>query len=304
MGKIPSILVIGAGGFIGSRVARALYNQGLSISSVIREGNASKILPTFLVPDLTEPNALQSILERTTPEYVINAAGVIPQSRSVSEPGSGHIIATNIAQSLLNFSPESRLIHFGSAAEYGSGNRAFREGDDPKPNSAYGLDKLRTTKQLEQMFSNSDSKCIVIRPPTVYGSRQSSGMLVPTLLRHFQSRTPITLSSPSAGRDYLHVDDLSNGIYKIILSPNQNNFDIINIGTGVTTLTKDVVWVLAQILNIPELTQLVDYASEFSVYDPDKIVLDIEKIRREHKFTASRNLASGFREMVQDLKND
>lgn len=298
------VLVIGTRGFIGSNVARGLSSRGFDVRRVSRSPIELERSDHFFVDDLEVPGALDNYLSELKPDFVVNAAGAISQTGMMPSALRDDLISKNIAESLLKHSPDSVLVHIGSAAEYGFSARAFAEIDEPKPTSYYGRNKLQSTSALERKFVESDSTCLVLRAATVYGPGQVSAMLIPTVFRHLRELEPLKLFRPSSKRDYLYIEDLTEFISQRILNPIRKNFDILNIGTGLTTKTIEAVRLILELIDEPNLRHLVEYAESDSSAVEESLILNVDKIRDEYGFSTSFDLRSGLKKMLEDVRSD
>lgn len=74
------IVVVGASGVLGSKVAAALAQEGAHVSAIVRDSGRidSAIISRSAVADITDSKALGAALESLAPfDGVINAAGVV-----------------------------------------------------------------------------------------------------------------------------------------------------------------------------------------------------------------------------------
>lgn len=74
------IVVVGASGVLGSKVATALAQEGAHVSAIVRDGGRidSAVISRSAIADITDSKALAAALESLAPfDGVINAAGVV-----------------------------------------------------------------------------------------------------------------------------------------------------------------------------------------------------------------------------------
>ncbi|NBH04209.1 NAD(P)-dependent oxidoreductase, partial [Amycolatopsis sp. SID8362] len=128
------ILVIGASGFLGGHVRRAAAARGIEV-----------IAPAHDVLDLAagsaEPAAL---IAKIAPRAVVNCAGAV--TGDAAAMNATNVVGTeNLVRAI---GPGVRLVHLGSAAEYGRGSPGVpvTEAAVPQPLTPYGVTKLGGTR--------------------------------------------------------------------------------------------------------------------------------------------------------------
>lgn len=170
------VLVTGGTGFIGSHLVEALIARGIQIRCLVRKTSDLqwlKHMPVELVyGDLEEPDSLLPAVRNV--DVVFHLGG-----RTKVKVNEGYHDANvrgteNLIQALLTVDPcLKRFVYVSSQAVAGPSPDGIpvRESDKPRPLTPYGRSKLageavvlKYTKQLP---------VTVIRPPTVYGPRDT-----------------------------------------------------------------------------------------------------------------------------------
>ncbi|MFE9742224.1 NAD-dependent epimerase/dehydratase family protein [Streptomyces sp. NPDC006477] len=137
------ILVLGAGGYLGGHVTKRL--RALPGTRVLVGGRSPAADVTLdLASD--RPNVLAGALARARPDAVVNCAGATGGDAvtlaEVNARGPAVLCAA-----LREAAPTARLVHLGSAAEYGPGTPGLRvtETEACLPAGPYGATKLAGT---------------------------------------------------------------------------------------------------------------------------------------------------------------
>ncbi|MFF5785781.1 NAD-dependent epimerase/dehydratase family protein [Streptomyces sp. NPDC012693] len=137
------ILVLGAGGYLGGHVTERL--RALPGTRVLVGGRSPAADVTLdLASD--RPNVLAGALARSRPDAVVNCAGATGGDAvtlaEVNARGPAVLCAA-----LREAAPTARLVHLGSAAEYGPGTPGLRvtETEACLPAGPYGATKLAGT---------------------------------------------------------------------------------------------------------------------------------------------------------------
>ena len=127
------IVLFGATGFLGARVATALTGHDLVAAS--RSAGV----------DLTDgPEAVADVLRGA--DAIVNCTGVT--TGPAAGLAAGNVVAVaNLLAAWEQAAPRARLVHLGSAAEYGAvpAGRPVAEDHPAEPVSAYGHSKLAGT---------------------------------------------------------------------------------------------------------------------------------------------------------------
>ena len=128
----------------------------------------------------------------------------------------------------------SKIIVTSSASVYQSSDKSISETNTTKPSSPYGQSKL----SMEKITTESKINYSILRLFNVYGTGQSSGVIA-KFKKNISENIPITIfGDGEAIRDFIHIDDIVDGI---ILSMKSAS-GIYNIasgnGTSITDLAK------------------------------------------------------------------
>ncbi|HYF08775.1 MAG TPA: SDR family oxidoreductase [Acetobacteraceae bacterium] len=146
------VLVLGAGGMLGTALVRELAQAGVVVIAAARRPLAG--LPagvTQAAPgDLRDAAALSRLVAEAAPDVVVNAAGLIKQRPEAEDPAAA--IETNALLphrlAALCAARDARLIHvstdcvFSGSTEGRRGPAGYRETDPPDPTDLYGRSKL------------------------------------------------------------------------------------------------------------------------------------------------------------------
>ncbi|OKJ62521.1 NAD-dependent epimerase/dehydratase family protein [Streptomyces sp. CB02261] len=137
------ILVLGAGGYLGGHVTERL--RALPGTRVLVGGRSPAADVTLdLASD--RPNVLAGVLARARPDAVVNCAGATGgDAVTLAEVNARGPAA--LCAALREAAPTARLVHLGSAAEYGPGTPGLRvtETEACLPAGPYGATKLAGT---------------------------------------------------------------------------------------------------------------------------------------------------------------
>ena len=195
-----SVLVTGAGGFIGRRVVTALQSVGYHVTALVRktrESNAS----TVVQHDLRLP------LGNLPPaNWIFHLAGAYAGAGDEELSRADSKMADNIISWGLKAGTKNWIL--ASAAEvYGDVEGTATEATPTRPVIPYGRVKLAVERRfVESLKSLPDSRAVILRIGEVYGSQgRLVGELTTRLKRGF-------CPWPGSGRvrvSFVHVDDVA-----------------------------------------------------------------------------------------------
>ena len=247
MNARPTIVVTGAAGFIGRR-------------TVARLAQKAAIVALDRVPDPGGWPAgveyRQMDLDREMPAFkgiwiLVHLAWSLDRANAAAQRESLQAFARLLGQENL-----AGVVGLGSAEEYGEREGCLREDQAPGAKlSAYGQAKHAAGKALEAWARGAGRKAVWLRPFVVYGPGQGGTMAIPYALRCARERTPGDFSEGFQFRDFVHVDDVADGIAAAVLGLPvlKTAFAVCNLGRGEPVRLRDVLERIAGQTNAREL---------------------------------------------------
>jgi len=236
------VLLLGADGFIGRRVAdRLLTEEELQVTVLGRRDSAD------IRFDLTagSPGALARFLDAVAPQVVINCAGATyGTSRTLIK--SNTLAVATVCEAIRRSREPARLVHVGSAAEYGPmpAGSPIPEGAEPRPVGPYGVSKLAGT----ELVISSGLDAAVLRVFDVVGPGSPTASLFGRLaeglrraLEHDESQ--VRMPDLSGYRDFVDVRDVAKAIQAAAVSAATG---VINIGSGHAVRARDAAQLLVR----------------------------------------------------------
>ena len=242
---METIFIIGGSGFIGKNLARYL-----SSSHKVCIYDKSVDIDFFSKYPSIQTYTLDLIYEQIernieSPDYIINLASIVTAERDISlfdELISSNLkVLLNLYDRFKNDSTLKLFIQFGSSEEYGSKNSPFKESTREYPNSPYALVKQLTTNTTMMLHSNYGFPSMVVRPGNLFGSMQNKDKFIPYIIAQLKKGQALNVSPCEQRRDFIHIDDFSYLIKRLLHNYSNCIGKIINVSSGDSISLKEII---------------------------------------------------------------
>ena len=266
------VLVTGAAGFIGSRVARALLAEGCSVLACVRPQGGNERLRgvdgdlTLLPLDLSSFEVKELLGLKFKPEWIfhLGAYGV-----GIGQNDPARMAAVNVrgTRELLEYAHATgveRFIHCGSCFEYPSGEM-LAEDVSPNPVSEYGVSKAAAGELVQQFCRQKGLPAVTLRPFTVYGPGEDRQRLVSSVIYAVLSGTFLKLTTGKQTRDFIFIDDVVAAFLAAAVARNVTA-ETFNAATGIEMSVKALVLKIIDLMGsklAPEFGALPHRPSEY-----------------------------------------
>lgn len=242
-------VVIGANGFLGSRLTDALVAAGHRVTAFDRFSRGTR---AFSATDLTVvPGDFLSVSDLAA---VVDGQDFVFHFLSTTTPatvdGDPTIdLRTNVEQSveLLALCARAgihRLFYASSGgAIYGpQPGAAFVEDAPLAPVSPYGIGKLAVERYIDYYATTAGLSAVCLRISNPYGANPNPSKrqgIIPITLNRIQRSEPVVrVGDGSMVRDYIHVDDLVRRILRMVDADPRHR--VYNLGSGRGTSVTEV----------------------------------------------------------------
>jgi nucleoside-diphosphate-sugar epimerase len=186
-----------------------------------------------------------------------------------------------------------RLVHVGSALEYGAIGGSLREDATPAPTTDYGRTKLAATRYIERIAAATGLRAVTARLFTVYGSGEHPGRLLPSLMALVGTDKHLKLSAGLQRRDFTYVEDVVDGLLRLATAPVPPG-SVVNIATGRLTSVREFAEAAASILSI-DPAALAFGALPMRAEEMWHDEIDITRLRDLTSWVPSTTIADGIR---------
>jgi nucleoside-diphosphate-sugar epimerase len=314
-------VVTGGAGFIGGHLCRRLLNDGHTVTAIdnfdpfysrsIKEG-AIQDFPAkafeLVEVDICETETIVHALHGRQIDAIIHLAAKAGVRPSIEAPMAYERTNVRGTQSVLSVAHQLSIdtVVFGSSSSvYGNNEKVPFHEDDPvtEPISPYAATK-RAGELLAHTYHHlHDITVHCLRFFTVYGPRQRPDLAIHKFARQLLSGKPITMyGDGSSRRDYTFVDDIVDGICRSVDRAHgltAPEYQIINLGGSETTKLKDLIWGIADALEIePEIKQLPTQPG-----DVKRTYADIERATKLLGYEPETSIEDGLAKFANWVKS-
>jgi len=232
------VFITGYKGFIGSHLTSKLKNLGYEVSGMdIQSSKAENI--TYLP-------SVEFCIKKYKPDIIIHLAALAGVRKSLEEPDEYFKVNITGTYNVLLVAQKwgiKKVLIASSSSVYGNQKSPLRE-DMICDNqiSPYALSK-KGTELVCKYFSNvCKLPVIVFRPFTVYGENGRPDMVIGKIIDCAKNNKEfIKYGNGNSARGYTHVDDLTDGIIKLLDYQPDNNFKVFNLGGNEVIKLNDLI---------------------------------------------------------------
>lgn len=227
------IVVTGSKGFIGSRLVPTLLKKGHEVIELDKSDGY----------DITDWKQIRDI---TNFDIVIHLAAIsfVPDSYDIPrEMYTVNILGTLNMLELCRLN-DAKMVFTSS---YVYGQPKYLPLDEKHPTftfNPYCHSKLIGEDLCKNFNTDFDVPIIIFRPFNIYGPGQNENFLIPLILKQLKETGKISLKDSRPKRDFIHVDDVVDAYCKAV-AYNKIDFEIFNLGSGVSYSVKEIAEMIA-----------------------------------------------------------
>lgn len=274
--------ITGIRGFIGSIVARRLRERQAEVVSLDSLLQGSE--------QIHPPGRL---------DWVLHFAAITSIDDAFNKPG--FIYRNNIEATLKALETaimtQSRFLYMSS---YVYGHPRYLPIDERHPTEAlnpYMGSKLAGEIISNQLCTQYEIPCIILRGFNIYGDSHHKGRLTSDMLEAFRQNRPVMVNDPIPMRDYLYINDFLSLLEKIITSPVPSG--IYNVGYGKAYANIDVAKLFCKLIR-------EDYPLEVGATprrnDVNEIYADRGLVSQTFSWEPQYSLELGFKDLLQTIE--
>jgi UDP-glucose 4-epimerase len=303
------ILITGGAGFIGSRLAAKLAEEGeevivLDNFSTGRESNLRELGSRVQVirGDVRNLDDVEKAVRGV--EGIAHLAALIDVAESVEKPRLYFDVNVYGTLSLLEAARRVKVFVFASsAAVYGDPLKLPITEDHPlRPLSPYGATKVAGEALVHAYAAMRGFRPVILRLFNVYGPKQSrayAGVVTEFVRRVLRGEPPVIYGDGTQSRDFVYVDDVVEYFARALRM--ESVIGVYNIGSGKAVSVLELAELVARALGKPELKPV---HAPPRPGDIKHSVADISRAVRDFGYSPRTRLEEGLKTTAEALAKE
>jgi len=259
------IFVTGAAGFLGSHVVDALLASGYEVTAMVRYSSSPNIWRLqdsinkweqsrrlkVVLGDIQDREWLEK--EFADHQLIIHLAALISIPHSYIAPNSHFAVNINGTVNVLEAARKKdikRVVITSTSEVYGSAQHdSISELHPISPQSPYAASKAASDLLAKAYFDSFDLPVVTLRPFNVFGPKQSTRAIVPTIISQLlKSDGKLTLGDVTTSREFNYVKETANAFVAATTARDIEG-KVINIGNSVELQIQELLEILCEIAN-------------------------------------------------------
>jgi NAD dependent epimerase/dehydratase len=304
-----SVLVTGAGGFIGSHLAERLVALGARTRALVRYNSSNswgwldrspaKDSIEVILGDVRDSDTIRDAMRGV--DTVFHLAALIAIPYSYRAPLS--YVRTNV-EGTLNVLHEALLagvatvVHTSTSEVYGTAQYVPIDEKHPlQAQSPYSASKIAADKMAEAFHLSYGLPVTTVRPFNCYGPRQSARAIIPTIISQALKDSGLRLGNLEPTRDLNFVSDTVEGF---VLAANCQSAigEVLNLGTGREISIKDLAGTILRLLGKDVRTESETERKRPEKSEVFRLCADSRKAREILGWESSHSLEQGLAKTI------
>lgn len=294
---MKKVLLTGATGFIGHHAIQPLLDRGFEVHAVSSRPHTGDALgATWHQANLLDAAETRALVERVKPTHLLHLAWFVVPGKLITAPENFAWVTASL-ELLKAFAANGgqRVTSCGSGYEYDWNYGYCSEKLTPAvPNTVYGACKQALHLMSEAFAAQNKLSAAWGRVFFLYGPNEHPDRLVSSVIRSVLTGQPAKTSHGRQIRDYMHVQDVADGLVALLDSEAQGAY---NISSNQASTLREIVLTIGRLLDKPELIQLGALPARAN--DTALVVGDNQRIAADVGWTPKYSLEDGLRQTIE-----
>ena len=318
---MKTVLVTGAGGFIGSHLTEALVRMGCKVRAFVHYNSrnewgwidsfepAVRSSIEIFAGDIRDPNGVRTAVKNC--DTIFHLAALIGIPYSYHSPDTyidTNVKGTlNVVQAARDFDVQ-RIVQTSTSEVYGTARSVPITEEHPlQGQSPYSASKIAADQIAWSFFASFKTPVVIARPFNTYGPRQSARAVIPTIISQIANgMKSIKLGALAPTRDFNFVKDTAAGFISIAQA-NDVEGEVINIGSNFEISMGDTVEVIPEVMSAKVQIELDAARLRPAASEVERLWADNSKAMRltgwQPAYAGREGLRRGLEETVRWFRN-
>jgi dTDP-glucose 4,6-dehydratase len=311
-----NVLVTGITGFIGSRLAAKLVDQGDNVYGLVRHSSERELKRLediasrvhLVEGDLVRYHSVLSAVEASEPSIIYHLGALTPVRLSFDDPypyiGINFDGTVNLVHSILKQSPNARLIVASTAEVYGwqPSDKPIPEDAILRPASPYAVTKAAADQYVQMANKIYHLRGTILRPINSYGRVWESGFYTEYLITKMLRGETCYIGAPDSIRDYMYAEDHVDA-YLDVAKTEKTIGGVYNVSPGNPVTNAALAKKLSSIIHFDGKTVFGSYPPGYPhrpiSQDPQYLVLENTALKRDANWKPKFALDEGLKRTIE-----
>jgi NAD dependent epimerase/dehydratase len=308
-----TVVVTGAGGFIGSHVIERLVRDGAVVRAMLRYTSRGQRGCLDFVPrevaagiavtlgDVRDVDAVREVTRGADAVFHLAALIGIPYSyEHPQEVIDTNILGTsNVLLAAKELGSLERVVLTSTSEVYGSALRVPMDEEHPlQAQSPYSATKIAGDALGLSFHRSFGLPVTIVRPFNAYGPRQSARAVIPTIITQAMAGASLKLGALDTRRDFTFVEDTAAAFVEIGGADDAVG-EVVNAGSGREVTIRDVVCRVGEIAGRELAVETDAQRVRPEKSEVTRLLADSSKAERLAGWRARTSLEEGLRKTYE-----
>ncbi len=294
---MKKVLVTGASGFIGRHCLQGLVDRGYEVhAATIGEPPEGIKGVRWYSVNLLEKGEAAALVGKLRPTHLLHCAWFVVPGKLITSPENFLWVEASL-ELLRAFADNggSRVVTSGSGYEYDWRYGYCTESVTPcLPDTVYGRCKLSLGELAASFAGSRGLSNGWARIFFLYGPHEHPDRLVSSIIRSLLRKELARTSHGLQVRDYLHVQDVADGLVGLLDSAVEGP---VNIASGQPVAIREIVMQIGKMMGAEELLQIGALPARAN--DAPFVVADVRRLTAEVGWTQRWTLQAGLEQTIE-----
>ena len=299
---MKKVLLTGASGFIGQHCIAPLKALGYEVHCVSTHAvSESEKNVYWHKANLLSALDIKALLDNVKPDELLHLAWYVEPGKVINHPCNMEWVEKTLNMiRLFREQGGKRVVIAGSCYEYNWDYAYCSEMHTPRnANTVYGIAKNSLYEIFRIYCEQTGLSGAWGRVFFLYGPYENPNRLVSSVIRSLLKGEKAKSSHGLQIRDYMHVQDVADGLVKLLDSDLNEDY---NIATGQPITLKEILLEIADIMDARELLDIGAIPARAN--DTPLVVADVRKFNDVTNWVPSFDLRSGLEHTIDWWKNN